>query len=103
MEPISERIVDDITNFLGFLRKINCYRGCVVPDKALRRGRRARSADETKILKHNPRLYQRKTSMVARPIHQDAVAAREMIINGTWNEKQRIKYMEKLFFFTTLY
>jgi len=53
MEPTSERIVDDISNFLV----------------ALHRGRLARSADETKNLKHNPRLCQRKNIMLARPIY----------------------------------
>jgi hypothetical protein len=51
----------------------------VVPDLAIRHGRRALSHDLKKVLKHKVRTSERKLTLVGRPCHPDCWAARTMI------------------------
>jgi len=83
MEPTSDRIVNDIQKFPEVLRKIIAFHGCVVHDEFLRSGRRERSKDEKRILKHKSRISQRKDTMLMQPTHEDALDARNMIGNGS--------------------
>jgi hypothetical protein len=72
MEPTTARIVEDVSDFARVLQIIVDKVGCVVPDEALRHGRRERRADSkaqerlgnctTKL-----RSKQRKSTMVGRP------------------------------------
>ena len=96
MEPTSESIVQDIQKFPEVLRKIIAHRGCVVHDEYLRTGRRERSKDGKRILKHKPRFSQRKETMKMRPTHIDAIEARNMIISGAFEEKCRLQRLNKL-------
>jgi hypothetical protein len=79
MEPTSERIVEDIVDFPRVLQILIDYNGCVVPDLAIRHGRRAMSHDLKKVLKNKPRPSQRKATLVGRPCHPDCWAARATI------------------------
>jgi len=72
MEPTSSRIVTDILNFPEVLRKIIACNGAVIPNEALRTGRRAFSLKNTE-LKNKPRASQRKSTMKVRPTHTDAL------------------------------
>ncbi|KAJ1421305.1 hypothetical protein B484DRAFT_465573 [Ochromonadaceae sp. CCMP2298] len=80
MEPTSDRLVEDIMAFEHVLGVVVEHRGCVVADKFLRTGRRARRSDGKANCKNKPRTSQRKTTLVSRPCHPDCVEARNKIM-----------------------
>ncbi len=83
LEPTSEQIVTDILAFPDVLQIIIDANGCVVPDLALRSGRRYVHATRGGELKRKPRARQRKDTMVARVCHPDCVVARDYIRDDT--------------------
>ena len=95
VEPTSERIVTDILNFPEVLRKIIAYNGTVIPNEALRSGRRAYSKTN-KELKNKPRLSQRKTTMTIRPTHPDALEARLLILNGEFSKTSKKIFIQTM-------
>jgi hypothetical protein len=80
LEPTSDRIVEDISNFPEILRKIIANHGCVLYSDSLHTGRRAISSDGSRVLKHKPRPSQRKATHRARVIHPDLQEARDMCL-----------------------
>ena len=64
--------------------------------RIFRVGGQERSNDEKRLLKHRPRLSLRKDTIVMRPTHPDAIAARNMIINGEFENKCRIGRLNNL-------
>lgn len=81
-EPTSKQIVDDILGFPDMLQKVIDAKGCMVPDLALRTGRRYVHAGGTGQLEHKPRARQRKETLISRPCHPDCIAARDSIRDG---------------------
>jgi len=83
--PTSKRIVEDIIALPMVLDKIIEYKGCVVPDEALRHGRRLENNWESAKpgkgpLKNKPRSFQRiETPTSSVPPHPDVERARAML------------------------
>ena len=69
IDPTSERIIEDISNFPIALSKIIDESGCVVQDLFLRTGRRHRRADDKGFLKSKPRASSRKATIMMPTIH----------------------------------
>lgn len=86
--PTSKRIVQDIIGLPMVLDKIIEYEGCVVPDEALRHGRRLENHWESvkpgkTPLKNRPRSFQRIETLVSSvPPHPDVERARAMLKSG---------------------
>ena len=79
MEPTSERIVEDIIALPEVLNRIIAAKGCVVQDRYLRNGRRARRADDKGECKNKPVSKQRIATNCARPLHPDCKEAFDKI------------------------
>ena len=73
--PTSAQIVADIDAFPDVLQKIVEAEGCVVPDEDLRRGRRARKADDSGNLTGRLRKRQRKATQMDFDLHPDCAPA----------------------------
>ena len=74
VSPTDERIIEDIMAWHRVIKKIIEYKGIVVPDEALRHGRRYEKLDGGGYLQHKPIKRQRKDTLagMAPPIHPDA-------------------------------
>ena len=80
-EPTSERIVEDIQGLVGVLEQIIENQGRVIPGDDLRKGHRAERHDGKGKLNSRLRNNQRKDSQYERPIHPDAQAAYDALVN----------------------
>ena len=80
-EPTSERIVEDIQGLVGVSEQIIENQGRVIPGDDLRKGHRAERHDGKGKLNSHLRNNQRKDSQYERPIHPDAQAAYDALVN----------------------
>ena len=80
-EPTSDRIVEDIQGLPGVLEKIFANQGCVISGDDLRGGHRAARHDGKGPLSSRLRNNQRKDSQFNRPIHPDAQASYNDLVN----------------------
>jgi len=95
LEPTSERIVEDISNWPEVLRKIIANHGCVLYADRLRTGRRYDNMRTGRPLLHKPRASQRKATLKSRVIHPDLEEAREMLMDGRFNTRMQEECMDK--------
>jgi hypothetical protein len=80
--PTSERICEDVKGFENALDRIIEAKGTIVPDLALRSGRRYMSLKGNKQLKCKPRQSQRKDTIELPPVHPHCIRALHMIKSG---------------------
>ena len=80
VEPTSDRIVQYIMDIPRVLKIIVDNNGCVIKDICMRKGRRARRADDMGDCMVKPRARQRKATLQTRPLHPDCAEARQCIL-----------------------
>ena len=77
----SEKLVQDIEGVSDVLQKIFTANGCIVSGDNLRSGQRAQRHDGTGPLHSRLRNNQRKDSQFQRPVHPDAQASYEALVD----------------------
>ena len=80
LEPTSERIIADISDFDNVLDHIIEAKGCVVPECRLRHGHRQQAHNGGRVLKRKVTQRQRKHLMQLGPVHPDAEEALEILL-----------------------
>ena len=95
LEPTSDRIIADITDFDNVLGHIIAASGCVVPECRLRHGHRQQAHNGGRVLKHKVTQRQRKHLMQMGPVHPDAEEALRILLGQAPEEPAEAGEMEE--------